>query len=640
MKFAADVALPSISLLSPYLANHIAAGEVVERPASVVKELLENSFDAQATEIEIDIEQGGTHLIRIRDNGIGIRQAELTLAVSRHATSKIHEVDDLMAIHTLGFRGEALASIAAVSRFSMTSRFCQADMAYSIHVNDGQVQTLPTPAAHPIGTTIEIRDLFFNTPARRRFLRTEKTEFMHINETVKRLALSRYEVSVQLRHNRQVVYQLRAAQTEILQKQRIAVLCGEEFIQSALKVEAHTLVGSLSGWISHPTLSRSQSDMQYFYVNGRIVRDKLLNNALKQAYQDVLYHDRQPIYVLFLQIDPQYVDVNVHPTKQEIRFSESQVIHSFIVKTLQAALANTRPQIANKATVENTPIVRSNLARVAESPQPYQASLVNQAVKTAFNATSVTDSATHNRFATAFKSPRPRESTVSTSLATESTAQTERAFQTPFSPPITENETLDAPPLGYAVAQVQGIYIVSVNQHGVVLVDMHAAHERILYEQLKQNYQSQKIANQTQHLLLPVQLKVTAQEIELLENHTQHLSQLGFRLEKIAHDILMLHSVPVLLKGLHNYAQLVHDLLADLSVWGESQLVQTHIDKLLATMACHGAVRAHRNLTISEMNTLLREMEQVERTDQCNHGRPTWVQLDMKTLDAFFMRGK
>ncbi len=633
-----DVTLPSINLLSPYLANHIAAGEVVERPASVVKELLENSFDAQATEIEIDIEQGGTHLIRIRDNGIGIRQAELTLAVSRHATSKIHEVDDLMAIHTLGFRGEALASIAAVARFGMTSRFCQADMAYSIHVNDGQVQTMPTPAAHPIGTTIEVRDLFFNTPARRRFLRTEKTEFMHINETVKRLALSRYEVSVQLRHNRQVVYQLRAANTENLQKQRIAALCGEEFIQSALKIEAHTLVGQLKGWISHPTLSRSQSDMQYFYVNGRIVRDKLLNNALKQAYQDVLYHDRQPIYVLFLQIDPHYVDVNVHPTKQEIRFSESQVIHSFIVKTLQAALANTRPQAVtqsvNKNASESITLEHTPAPRVAENPQPYQTSLVNQSIKPLFPSAPARESAKYKPSFNPSFDEYTAESSISAGYS-----------QTPFSPttlsPDNDKvETFAPPPLGYAVAQVQGIYIVALNQHGVVLVDMHAAHERILYERLKQNYQTQAIARKTQHLLLPVHFQVTEHEVEIFELCASQLNDLGFKLEKQADNALQLHAVPVLLKELQNYEQLIHDILADLTMWGETTLIQTQIDKLLATMACHGAVRAHRSLTLEEMNTLLREMEQVERTDQCNHGRPTWIQLDMKTLDAFFMRGK
>ncbi len=620
-----------IHLLSPQLANQIAAGEVVERPASVVKELLENSLDSGADRIELDAEQGGVKLIRLRDNGRGIDKADLPLALSRHATSKITALEDLEAVGSLGFRGEALASISSVSRLTLTSRPLQQDNAWAVSAQGRDMAADVVPAAHPAGTTVEVRDLFFNTPARRKFLKTEKTEFRHLEEVVKRLALSCYDVGFNLRHNGKMVHQLRPADTEPAREQRLAQLLGKAFVSEsvALDVVAEASGLRLWGWMGLPTFSRAQADQQYFFVNGRVIRDKVVTHAVRQAYQDVLFHGRHPAYVLYLELDPALVDVNVHPTKHEVRFRESRLVHDFIFRTLYRVIADLRPQ--DVAPVQGAPEVpvQPELAPPAtvysqtEPAQPVAelSALRQRPMGLGFGAAGNGPS-----------SGQVREQIQGYSALHQPAGVAPQAAVPGGAP-----EPHEVPPLGYAMAQLHGIYILAQNAEGMVLVDMHAAHERIVYERMKVAFEQDRVRSQP--LLVPVNLAVSAREGDVAEECPEEFHRLGFRLERMAEESLVIREVPVALAKA-NVEQLVRDVLGDMLQYGTSDRIQAHLNELLATMACHGAVRANRQLTVPEMNALLRDMEQTERSGQCNHGRPTWTQLSLAQLDKLFLRGQ
>src|SRR5690554_1579685 len=614
-----------IHLLSPQLANQIAAGEVVDRPASVVKELLENSLDSGADRVELDIEQGGVKLIRLRDNGGGIDRSDLPLALSRHATSKIGALEDLEAVGSLGFRGEALASISSVSRLTLTSRPPEQDSAWAVTAQGREMAAEVIPAAHPVGTTVEVRDLFFNTPARRKFLKTEKTEFRHLEEVVKRLALSCYRVGFNLRHNGKVIHQLRAAESEAAREQRLAQLLGKAFVAEsvALDVQAEASGLRLWGWMGLPTFSRAQPDQQYFFVNGRVIRDKVVTHAVRQAYQDVLYHGRHPAYVLYLELDPALVDVNVHPTKHEVRFRESRLVHDFIFRTLYRVIAQMRP--------EDTP---APAAAAGVPGQPIAAGWVQPDMR----STTVVESTGRRQDHAVGAVPFPTASRVQEQIRTYGALHQPSGAvpQRLEAMPVAE-QGVEMPPLGYALAQLHGIYILSQNAQGLVLVDMHAAHERIVYERMKLAFEQDRIRSQP--LLVPVSVAVSGREADLAEEQPEHFERLGFRLERMGEETLVIREVPVALAKA-DVALLLRDVLADLSQVGASARIEAHLNELLATMACHGAVRANRQLGLAEMNALLRDMEQTERSGQCNHGRPTWTQLSLAQLDKLFMRGE
>lgn len=649
-----------IHRLDPLLANQIAAGEVVERPAAVVKELVENSLDAGATEIEISIEQGGLGLIKIRDNGSGISKEDLPLALHRHATSKISTVEDLENVLSLGFRGEALASISAVSRLTLTSAIAGEPSAWQIK-SEGQVDNLEIiPAAHPIGTTIEVRDLFFNTPARRKFLRSDKTEFSHIETVVKRILLSRFDIAISLTHNQKSVVQSKIATTIQQQEARVASICGDDFIQHALAIDSEAAGLRLWGWIGLPTLSRTQTDKQFFYVNGRVVRDKLLTHALRQAYDDVLMHGRHPVAVLFLELDPFGVDVNVHPTKHEVRFRESRLVHDFIRRSIQRVLAENSPQqqmarmgatersdLLNTVPILNTSdfsipqqgilSLSSNKIEPEKNDTVYGANLAKASYS---GAQSSEMSAYYERASAATKPQLVEEQmaayTTMHAAADELTDQF-TAQHSINSETVEQSDSSEIPPLGFALAQLKGIYILAENQHGLVIVDMHAAHERINYEKLKSQYATGKIIAQT--LLIPVTVSVTSQEADCAEEFSDIFSRLGLTVERHGESSLVVRHVPTLLQSA-DIAQLVKDVISDLITYENSERVESHMNELLASMACHGSVRANRPLTIPEMNQLLRDMEHTERSGQCNHGRPTWSQMSIAELDKLFLRGR
>ncbi|HEY9198028.1 MAG TPA: DNA mismatch repair endonuclease MutL [Gammaproteobacteria bacterium] len=587
-----------ICLLPPQLVNQIAAGEVVERPASVVKEVLENSLDAGARRVEIDIEQGGRALIRVRDDGIGIARDELALALARHATSKIASLEDLEQVASLGFRGEALPSIASVSRLSLTSRTAHTEAGWRVSGDGSERAMSPEPAAHPPGTTVEIRDLFFNTPARRKFLRAEATEFKHIEDVVRRIALSRFGVDITLSHNQRALWRLPAAESRAQRDQRIARLCGQPFIEQSLFVEQAAVDLRLSGWIAQPTFSRSQTDLQYFFVNGRVVRDKLIAHAVRQAYQDVLFHGRHPAFVLYLDIDPAAVDVNVHPAKHEVRFRDSRLVHDFLFRSLHEALAAVRPAASPAANMPAASVL-PGAGRDAPRQQPMPLRVAEHIE---------TYAALHPRGETAAVASLP-------ALRHES----------------------EAPPLGYALAQLHGIYILAQNAAGLVLVDMHAAHERITYERLKRGFEGEGI--RAQPLLVPVTVAVSEREAALAEEAAEVFAELGLEIDRLGPERLVVRQVPALLRDA-DVATLVRDVLSDMSAHGISTRLREAHNAMLSTMACHGSVRANRHLSTAEMNALLRDMEQTERSGQCNHGRPTWVQLRLEELDRLFLRGQ
>ena len=590
----------SIQVLPPQLVNQIAAGEVIERPASVVKELLENSLDAGAGSIEVDIEQGGKQRIRVRDNGSGIQRQELSLALSRHATSKIASLEELEQINSLGFRGEALPSIASVSRLQLSSRIREDDSGWAVQGDGSDRELSASPVAHLPGTTVDVQDLFFNTPARRKFLRTDTTEFKHIENVVRRIALSCFPVAVKLQHNQRPVFHLPAATTREQQERRVADLCGKAFMEQAIHI-AHAAAGlSLHGWVAQPTFSRSQPDLQYFYVNNRMVRDKLVTHAIRQAYQDVLFHGRHPAYVLFLEIDPATVDVNAHPTKHEVRFRNSRLVHDYLFRTLHEALAQVRPAADQPAPLPARPVAALQVA-TGQGRVPAQ------------NSMSLGVGEQLTRYA----------------------ALHPRAPERPAVP--AQPEAGDEFPLGFALAQLHGVFILAQNAAGLVLVDMHAAHERITYEGLKAAQQGEGIRSQP--LLVPVSLDVSRREADVCEQQQEWFAALGFEVDRMGPERVVVRQVPALL-GDADIAALVRDVLSDLLEHGSSQRIQDFMNELLSTMACHGSVRANRRLSTDEMNALLRQMESTERSGQCNHGRPTWVQIDLPELDKLFLRGQ
>ncbi len=610
-----------IRLLSSRLANQIAAGEVVERPASVVKEVLENSLDAGATRVEIDVESGGTKLIRVRDNGSGIPAEELCLALARHATSKIASLEDLERVGSLGFRGEALASIGSVSRLTLTSNADERSSEGSSASCEGrEMEVQLKPAPHPRGTTVEVRDLFFNTPARRKFLRTEKTEFNHLEEIVKRLALSRFDVAFTLRHNGKVVHSLKAASAQPERQRRVAAVCGPAFMEQAIAIESEAPPYRLSGWVGLPTFSRSQADLQYFFVNGRVIRDRLVAHAVKQAYRDVLYHGRHPAFVLYLELDPGQVDVNVHPTKHEVRFRDGRAVHSFIFSSLHRALAEVRPG-----------------QEAGREPQ-FTPSLATEEGMTIDTATGEIRSQSALAWG-ASVGVRPGVGGRSVGHYFAGTAQVGeqmRGYARLHGLPG-EAAPEEVPPLGYALAQLQGVYILAENAQGLVIVDMHAAHERITYERLKAARDATGIRSQP--LLVPQAVAVSQREVQIAVQHSTLFERLGMAVEAGGEESLVIRQIPVALRD-SNVEQLLRDVLADLIEFGSSERIETHLDEILSTMACHGSVRANRRLTIPEMNALLRDMEETERSGQCNHGRPTWIQLGLHELDTLFLRGR
>lgn len=587
-----------IALLDQRLANQIAAGEVVERPASVVKELLENSLDAGATRISIDVDSGGSKLIRIIDDGQGIHPDDLTLALARHATSKISEPGHLAAIETLGFRGEALASIASVSKLKLTTS-TQGPEGWSVQASGVDMAAEVAPAPHPRGTTIEVRDLFFNTPARRKFLRTERTEYTKVEEVVRKVSLSHPDVNFFLSHNGRQVRQYTGDE----ESHRIASIFGQAFVDNAIYFAEERGGMELRGWIGLPTYSRSQADQQFFFVNGRVVRDKVITHAVKQAYADVLYHGRNPVYSLFFSINPALVDVNVHPTKHEVRFRQSRDVHDFIFRTIHRVLADVRPETNEEGLVAEPGLADDYSPR--QSPMSF-----------GFRG------ASHGQL---------------TSQGTSHLAVLSELFARDESPLPVLPEDDSVPPLGFAMAQLHGIYILAENANGLIVVDMHAAHERITYEYLKSACDAEGIRSQP--LLVPVSISVSESEADLVLDCKQELESLGIEIDRASEESIIVRAIPTLLaKG--DVEALVRDVMSDLAEYGQSRRIEQYRDEMLSTMACHGSVRANRKLSIAEMNALLRDMEETERSGQCNHGRPTWCEMSLLELDSLFLRGR
>lgn len=652
-----------IALLSQRLANQIAAGEVVERPASVVKEVLENSLDAGASRVDVEVEQGGTKLIRIRDNGVGIYRDDLALALSRHATSKIVDLDDLEQINSLGFRGEALASISSVSRLTLTSRRDDADddNGWQVAVAGQDMTAEVTPAAHPQGTSVEVRDLFFNTPARKKFLRKEQTEFNRIDEVVRRIALSRFDVHLSLRHNQRTVHQLHAANSLQEKQRRIGLLCGPAFLEHAVHIDIEAAGLRLWGWVCLPTFSRSQPDQQYFYVNGRVIRDKLVSHAIKQAYRDVLYGGRHPAFVLYLELDPALVDVNVHPTKHEVRFRDQRLVHDFLFRSLHKALADVRPdqQMGSPADAQQGVPVAGQSAYPEEHAavqnrlglrvdQETGELLESGSGEGMAGASAYIDRTSEGQVfgnsasgyggggygssgdrgyvpSAAFAGHRQGEYVSPATLADQSAVYQQLS------------QDAEIPPLGFAVAQLHGVYILAQNAEGLIIVDMHAAHERITYERMKTATDNQGM--KAQPLLVPLSVAVSTAEADCVEAEQDGLAELGFTIERVSPESILVRQVPALLAKA-NIEQLVRDVIADIQEHGRSDRITAYRDELLSTMACHGSVRANRQLTVAEMNALLRDMERTERSGQCNHGRPTWAYQSMADLDKLFLRGR
>ncbi|MFC3194813.1 DNA mismatch repair endonuclease MutL [Marinicella sediminis] len=608
-----------IKKLPNQLIDQIAAGEVVERPASVVKELVENALDAGATVIDIDVQTGGKKRIKITDNGQGISQDDLAMALQRHATSKIHSLDDLESLLSMGFRGEALPSIASVSRFDLISRHQDAEMAYQVSAHGGDIEG-PVPAAHPVGTTVIVADLFFNTPARRRFLKTDKTEYLRIDDLIKRVSLSRFDVTFRLSHNGKMIRNAQGGDTDVLRHQRINQLCGKDFIENAIFIEQQRGNLKMSGWVAKPSWNRAQPDRQFFYINNRMIKDKLVGHAIRQAYQDVLFHGRFPAFVLYLDIDPELVDVNVHPTKHEVRFRDSKLVHDFIFGSIHQSLAQTRVgAMSATPTTSDQPLPdyrqmqhRLNLGGQNTALGQPGSTLPPQGIREA-----------------------------GLNYLNQAAQASQQLSEYPSAPPMVlpedDGDDQDIPPLGYAKAQIHGVFIIAENQHGLIIVDMHAAHERITYERMKQRFAEDQLKNQK--LLVPIQVNVSSREVNVVENHPERFAQLGFEISVTGEESLVIRKIPALLANA-DVENLIKDVLSEMVAMGSSQKIEAHINEIMSTMACHGSVRANHQLTIMEMNALLRDMEQTLRSDQCNHGRPTWTQLDMKQLDKLFLRGQ
>ncbi|WP_374497773.1 DNA mismatch repair endonuclease MutL [Vogesella indigofera] len=653
-----------IQKLPDHLVNQIAAGEVVERPASALKEILENSLDAGADRISVDLAQGGIKLIRVTDNGGGIAAADLPLALDRHATSKIGSLDDLENVATLGFRGEGLASVASVSRLTLTSRPHDAEHAHQIVAIDGTLHPVE-PAAHAPGTSVEIVDLYFNTPARRKFLKSENTEYAHCEATFERIALAHPQVEFILRHNGKVVWRL--PQQSLAE--RVGALLGKDFVEASLPVDTGAAGLTLTGFVASPTYSKASRDAQYFYVNGRFVRDKIAQHALRQAYRDVLHHDRHPAYALFFTLDPANVDVNVHPTKIEVRFRESQGIHQFLFHSIHKALASTTAGASPAVTLDDGQPAGNDIAGAANVGR-------NEDTLAAFGTAAARAGDSPQRMP--FQQPRYEQQAMPLHVAREAIGGYQRQFaglreeERGLTPVVTDTpagntmignpmagspiagSTLAAPlsaaklaalpdasdgipPLGFALAQLHGVYILSQCEDGLIVVDMHAAHERIVYERLKNALEADVIPMQP--LLLPVSFAADRFEVATAHEHGEAMQRLGIDLAPLSPTQIAVRGVPVWLQD-GNPVELARAVLKDVREIGLSQVLTERRNELLATMACHGAVRANRQLTLTEMNALLRDMEATERSGQCNHGRPTWSRLSMRDLDNLFMRGR
>jgi DNA mismatch repair protein MutL len=608
--------MPEIKRLNQLLADQIAAGEVVENPAAVVKELVENSIDSGASSIQVEIKNAGNQSISIRDNGCGIAKQDLQLALARHATSKIQTIEDLSAVDSLGFRGEALASIAAVAKLRLVSRSEDSSEAWALDEKENI-----TPAAHPFGTSIEVNELFYNTPARRRFLKTERTEYARVLAVVQRQLLANMQIAFNFKHNDKQILCCAKSSGDKTDLERVALVLGASFISESIKVDSVRDGIALRGWISQPTFNRSQADQQYFYINGRYVRDKILLSAIKTAYRDVLYNARHPLCVLYLTIDPAVVDVNVHPTKHEVRFVDSNSVYSFLVGSIKSSIASVSVQDLVSAKAEPISVVVHGANDV-----PQRMPTQSVAIEAPIFSQAVTESVDE------------KEASSSADLLSIG-AQIGRELNSISSAKNTayaEEITADYP-LGTALAQCHDIYILAQNKNGLIVVDMHAAHERIKYERLKTAYKQQGVS--VQNLLVPQDVEVTAQDIEVFLQHQASLKQMGLHADQCSPTMLRLRSIPVLL-GRADGAVLLKDVLSDLANGWSSSRVEEMINAVFSTMACHGAVRANRSLTIREMNALLRDIENTENSAQCNHGRPTWTQLDMKQLDKLFLRGR
>ncbi len=619
-----------IRRLDDRLINQIAAGEVIERPASLLKELLENSLDAGADRIDIEIERGGMKRIEVSDNGFGIEKDELVLALSRHATSKLKCFDDLYQINSLGFRGEALPSIAAVSKLRIASKIIEADSAFEIQCHGGQMLAEPAPCAREVGTTIEVTDLFYNTPARRKFLRTDTTEYRHIDQNIRKLALSRFDVDFRLAHNGKSMLNCAAVTNEKDKNNRISMICGEEFAQNSLYFSAEQTNIRLEGWLGLPTFSRSQRDLQYFYVNGRAVKEPMLAHAVKRAYADVMYSGRHPAFILYMSISPEVVDVNVHPAKTEVRFKDTRQIHDFIYRTLNKVIADLRPG-------DNIPPARARLPDFAAdsgmdgsntiTPQTSQAysSLANYQARGSRHAGQAAFRFNAEEQLKGYKALHPDESELAAleNVATEG-----------YDP---GRDASEIPPLGFALAQLKGVYILSESAEGLILVDMHAAHERIGYEQLKQVFAEEPIMQQP--LLVPIRVRLPEQSVSAAVENIAVFKRVGLVVEARGETELVVRQIPVVLNKV-DVPALIKDVLSDIAELGMSDRIEQTIHEIFASRACHGAVRANRRLSLPEMNALLRDMESVERSGQCNHGRPTWVSVSMDDLDKWFLRGQ
>lgn len=601
----------SIRQLPSQLVDQIAAGEVIERPASVVKELVENSLDAGATQIEIDLDQGGKRRIRIRDNGKGIAKAELSLALTRHATSKIQSLDDLISVSSLGFRGEALPSIASVSRFSVSSRTADDAHAWLLRPGD-EIE----PAAQPPGTSVEVLDLFYNVPARRKFLRAERTEIQHVDQTLKRLALSRPHVAWTYRRDGKVVWNLRPAIDERSERARLEELLGKPFAEAA--VPLHMDQGGLAvhGWLARPTFSRAQADMQYAFINGRMVRDRMLAHAVKHGYRDVLFHQRQPAWLMFIDCDPTIVDVNAHPAKHEVRFREPNAMHGFISTAVERC-------ISAKPEDQSAEQTRTGHGVLQQSSSRLGGVKTESVLKQSALALQVNESPAPWNV-----SPTPKQPAGEPILSPSESRQAAVG---------TVAEEVTTHPLGYALGQLLGVYILAENDTGLVLVDMHAAHERIVYERLKSAAAGVELA--IEPLLLPEALDVSSAEADLAETNAELFKSMGLELDRSGITRVTLRSIPAILHGV-DAAGLLRDVLSDLASEGQTVRVESAINAVLSSQACHGSVRANRQLTKAEMDALLRDIEATERSGQCNHGRPTWLAISLRELDALFMRGQ
>jgi DNA mismatch repair protein MutL len=592
-----------IQLLPDHLINQIAAGEVVDRPSSVVKELVENSLDAGARSIKVQLDQGGKRSIKITDDGQGMTRDELALALQRHATSKIASLEDLESVATMGFRGEALPSIASVARLDLSSRHASGDHGWSVGVRRGEIAA-PEPASVQAGTRVQVEDLFYNVPARRKFLRAERTEFKHVDLLLRRFALARFDVGFELEHNGKTVSALPPAMEEAEQQRRLQRVMGREFLDHVIDIDEERGGIALRGWVAEPRYNRAQADRQFFFVNGRAVRDRVIAHAVRTAFQDVLFHGRHPAFVLYLQVPPEAVDVNVHPQKNEVRFRDARMVHDFLFSSLHRALADSgsgapRPGSGLESGLQTGPGWPQSGGLQSGMSLPVRDQISAYATVLGAGA----------------------------AIGVQERGNIEGG----------DRGDEDIPPLGYALAQLHGVYILSQNDKGLVLTDMHAAHERITYEQLKSRLTGQGIKGQ--RLLVPVDVQVSEAEADLVEERSGELSDLGLVADRSGPESLVLREVPALLAH-SDAALLLKDVLSDLASMGRSERVETQTNEILSSMACHGSVRANRILTVAEMDALLRDMESTERSGHCNHGRPTWIQLDMATLDRLFLRGR